>query len=164
MEKDIKLGRITAPVGIKGEVRVYPYTDDQTRFSDMEKLYAGGTELLIERVRYQKDMAVVKFRGVDSRNDAELLRGRELSLPRDEMYELDEDSYFVDDLVGIEVRDESGAPVGRLRSVTANPAHDLYEIEKPDDSSFLLPAVRAFVLDVDTENGVMTVRLIEGLG
>jgi 16S rRNA processing protein RimM len=163
MEKEIKLGRITAPVGIKGEVRVYPYTDDQTRFSDMEKVCVAGRELFIDHVRYQKDMAVIKFRGVSSRNDAELLRGKELSLPRDEMYELDEDSYFVDDLVGIEVRDETGALVGTLRSVTENPAHDLYEIEKPDGSSFLLPAVKAFVLDIDTENGVMTIRLIEGL-
>ena len=80
------------------------------------------------------------------------------------MYEMDEDSYLVDDLIGIRAVLEDGTPVGVLKSVLPNPAHDLYEIEKPDGSSFLLPAVKAFIVSVDTGAGIMTVRLIEGLG
>ena len=160
----IRLGRVTAPVGIKGEVRVYPYTDEQTRFSAVEKVYAGSRPLKIEKVSYRKDMVVLKFEGVNTRNDAEALRNAELALPREEMYEMDEDRYFVDDLIGIRVVLEDGSQVGVLKDIIENPAHDIYEIEKPDGSSFLLPAVKAFVLSVDTGAGLMTVRLIEGLG
>ena len=164
MKDMIGLGRVTAPVGIKGEVRVYPYTDEQARFSAVEKVYLGERALRIEKVRYQKDMVVLKLEGVDNRNAAEALRNAELSLPREEMYEMDEDSYLVDDLIGIRAVLEDGTPVGVLKSVLPNPAHDLYEIEKPDGSSFLLPAVKAFIVSVDTGAGIMTVRLIEGLG
>ncbi len=161
----IELGKITAPVGIKGELRVFPYTDEQTRFSAIEKLMAGGREYAVESVRYQKDMVVLKLKGVNDRNAAEALRGQILSLSRDDIWDNPGDTYFVKDLVGMSVVREDGTVVGTLSDVLENPANDLYEISPADPakSAFLLPAVKEFILDVDTENRVMTVRLIEGL-
>ena len=170
MNEPIRLGRITAPVGIKGEMRVYPYTDDMTRFSDIKKVLIEGREYPVSRARYQKDMVVLKLEGIDDRNAAETMRNKELLLDRKDLWEVPEDTYFIDDIMGIGVRSEDGSFKGFLTDVIQSPAHDLYEIspEGPDGSpnraaSFLLPAVKEFVISVDLSGRVMIVRLIEGM-
>ena len=159
----IKLGKITAPQGIKGEVRVYPYTDKPTRFSEIEAVLLNGRRCRIEKARYMKNMAILKLEGIDDRNAAEAVRNRELLLPREELWKQPEDTYFVDDLVGCAVVSEDGAPVGTLKTIHSRPAQDLYEIEKEDGSSFLLPAVKEFVKDVKTDEKIIVIHLIEGL-
>ena len=159
----IKLGKITAPQGIKGEVRVYPYTDKPTRFSEIEAVLLNGRRCRIEKARYMKNMAILKLEGIDDRNAAEAVRNRELLLPREELWKQPEDTYFVDDLVGCAVVSEDGAPVGTLKTVHSRPAQDLYEIEKEDGSSFLLPAVKEFVKDVKTDEKIIVIHLIDGL-
>ena len=159
----IKLGKITAPQGIKGEVRVYPYTDKPTRFSEIEAVLLNGRRCRIEKARYMKNMAILKLEGIDDRNAAEAVRNRELLLPREELWKQPEDTYFVDDLVGCAVVSEDGAPVGTLKTIHSRPAQDLYEIERADGSSFLLPAVKEFVRHVDVANRIITIHLIEGL-
>ena len=159
----IKLGKITAPQGIKGEVRVYPYTDKPTRFSEIEAVLLNGRRCRIEKARYMKNMAILKLEGIDDRNAAEAVRNRELLLPREELWKQPEDTYFVDDLVGCAVVSEDGAPVGTLKTIHSRPAQDLYEIERADGSSFLLPAVKEFVRHVDVANRIIIIHLIEGL-
>ena len=159
----IKLGKITAPQGIKGEVRVYPYTDQPTRFSEIEAVLRNGRRCRIEKARYMKNMAVLKLEGIDDRNAAEAMRNRELLLPREELWKQPEDTYFVDDLVGCAVVSEDGAPVGTLKTIHSRPAQDLYEIERADGSAFLLPAVKEFVKDVKTDEKIIVIHLIEGL-
>ena len=159
----IKLGKITAPQGIRGEVRVYPYTDKLTRFSEIEAVYLNGRRCRIRKVRYMKNMAVLKLEGIDDRNAAEAVRNQELMLPKEELWEQPEDTYFVDDLVGCSVVSEDGSPVGMLKAVHSRPAQDLYEIEKGDGSTFLLPAVKEFVRGVDIGNKTIKIHMIEGL-
>ena len=159
----IKLGKITAPQGIKGEVRVYPYTDKPTRFSEIEAVLLNGRRCRIEKARYMKNMAILKLEGIDDRNAAEAVRNRELRLPREELWKQPEDTYFVDDLVGCAVVSEDGAPVGTLKTIHSRPAQDLYEIEREDGSSFLLPAVKEFIKDVKTDEKIIVIHLIEGL-
>ena len=159
----IKLGQVTAPVGIKGEIRVYPYLE-QTRFSDIRKLSVEGLgDRKIEKIRPDKNLLVIKLEGISDRNAAELLRGKLLYLAEGEKLDLGEDTYLVDDLKGLEVVDEQGTAIGKLKEVHSRPAQDLYEIETAEGKSFLLPAVRAFVLKVDTAAGKITVRLPEGI-
>ena len=159
----IKLGKITAPQGIRGEVRVYPYTDRPTRFSEIEAVLLQGRRRRIENARYMKNMAVLKLEGIDDRTAAEAVRNQELLLAREDLWEQPEDTYFVDDLVGCRVVSEDGTPVGTLRAILSRPAQDLYEIEKEDGSAFLLPAVKEFVRSVDVGNKIITIHLIEGL-
>ena len=159
----IKLGKITAPQGIKGEVRVYPYTDKPTRFSEIEAVLLDGRRCRIEKARYMKNMAILKLEGIDDRNAAEAMRNRELLLPREELWQQPEDTYFVDDLVGCAVVSEDGAPVGTLKTIHSRPAQDLYEVEREDGSSFLLPAVKEFIKDVKTDEKIIVIHLIEGL-
>ena len=165
MQELIKLGKITAPVGIKGEFRVYPYTDDKTRFSDIKKLVLAGKDYEVERATYRNnDMVVLKLKGIDDRNTSETLRGLELFLRKEDLWEVPEDTYFVEDILGIRVLDEEGKEIGILKDIIQNPAHDLYEIETPEGKSFLVPAVKEFVRRVDVDAKLMVLHLIEGMG
>ncbi|MCF0151084.1 MAG: 16S rRNA processing protein RimM [Firmicutes bacterium] len=160
----IKLGRITAPVGIKGELRVYPYTDDMTRFSDIKSLLLDGQDRTIQKARYQKNMVILKLSGIDDRNTAELHINKELFLRREDLWEIPEDTYFVDDIMGIRVVSEDGAFEGTLTAILPNPAHDLYQITPAKEGApFVVPAVKEFIRKVDLTEGVMTVKLIEGM-
>ena len=159
----IKLGKITAPQGIKGEVRVYPYTDELTRFSEIEAVLLDGQKRKIQNARYMKNMAVLKLEGVDDRNMAENLRNKELLLAKEDLWEQPEDTYFIDDLVGCDVVSEDGDSVGTLKNIISRPAQDLYEIKRADGSTFLLPAVKEFIKNVDLDNKTITIHLINGL-
>ena len=159
----IKLGKITAPQGIKGEVRVYPYTDELTRFSEIEAVLLDGQKRKIQNARYMKNMAVLKLEGIDDRNMAESLRNKELLLAKEDLWEQPEDTYFIDDLLGCSVDSEDGSSVGTLKNIISRPAQDLYEIERADGSTFLLPAVKEFIKNVDLDNKTITIHLINGL-
>lgn len=159
----IKLGKVTAPQGIKGEVRVYPYTDEPTRFSEIEGVLLDGQKRKIQKVRYMKNMAVLKLEGIDDRNAAEAIRGKELLLAKEDLWEQPVDTYFIDDLLGCRVASEDGSSVGTLKNIISRPAQDLYEIERPDGSTFLLPAVKEFIKNVDLDNRIITIHLINGL-
>ena len=163
MENIIKIGKITAAVGIKGEVRVYPYTDTPERFKQTKEIILNGRTVSVESARVMKNMAVVKLAGVNDRNAAEALQNTELFLERDRLWKMPEDTYFNDDLCRCTVLREDGTALGKLTRIVANPGHDLYEITKDDGKSFLLPAVKEFVKKVDIEAGLVTVHLIEGL-
>ncbi len=159
----IALGRITAPVGIKGELRVYPYLD-HARFSDVSKVVVEGVgECDLQSFRANGKMLVVKLSCSSDRNTAETLRNLEIFLPEGQNLDLGDDTYYVDDLVGLKLVAEDGTFVGTLKEVHSRPAQDLYEVEKPDGGTFLLPAVKQFVLDVDKAGGTMKVMIPEGL-
>ncbi len=159
----IKVGKITTAVGIKGEVKVYPYTDDSERFEELESVYAGDDVMDIDMVRYQKNLVILKFKGVDDRNAAEALRDRYLTIDRSELRELDEDEYFIFDLIGLEAVDREGNHIGVVSDVIQNTAQDLYEIKKDDGSKYLVPAVYEIVTDIDINSGIMKIDPIDGL-
>ncbi len=163
MNDRIKVGKITTAVGIKGEVKVYPYTDDPERFEELESVYAGDDVMKIDKVRYQKNLVILKFNGVNDRNAAEALRDRFLTIDRSDLRELDEDEYFIFDLIGLEAVDQEGVHIGEVTDVIQNTAQDLYEIKMDDGRKYLVPAVYEIVTDIDIENGIMKINPIEGL-
>ena len=163
MLKRFKLGQIVNAVGLKGESKVYPYTDYKERFEELDSLYIENTVYKIEKVRYMGEMAIVKFAGVSDRNAAEALKGKYLYIDRENARELGEDEYFVPDLIGLEVKDEAGQVIGTLCDVIQNSAQDVYEIKMPEGKTFMIPAVGEFILKVDMDNREMIVRLIEGM-
>ena len=163
MEK-VQIGQITAPVGIKGEIRVFPYTDRESRFSDIKKVYVGEGDLeyTIRKVRFDKGMAIILFDEIVDRNAAEKLRGKILYVSKDD-YKLDDDSYFLDDLIGITVQSEEGSVLGVLKDVIQYSYQDIYQVEKPDGKTFLVPAVKEFISKIDTKKKIMTIHVIDGL-
>ena len=158
-----KLGQIVNAVGLKGENRVYPYTDYKERFEELKQLYIEDEIYEIEKVRYMGQMVIIKFVGISDRNAAEALKGKYLYIDRENARKLDEDEYFVADLIGMKVQDEAGNPVGTLSDVIQNTAQDVYEIELPEGKKFMIPAVGEFILDVDMDSRIMVVKLIEGM-
>ena len=108
-------------------------------------------------------MVIIKFVGISDRNAAEALKGKYLYIDRENARKLDEDEYFVADLIGMKVQDGAGNPVGMLSDVIQNTAQDVYEIELPDGKKFMIPAVGEFILDVDMDSRIMVVKLIEGM-
>ena len=161
--KRFKIGHITAPVGIRGEVRVFSYADSISRFSEIEEIYLGeGNDVhRIERSRKDKDMVVLKLSGIDDRNTSETLRGVNLYVDRDK-YLLEEDSYFTDDLLDCEVFSDNGEDIGKLAEVLQYSAHDIYRIKRPDGKDILIPAVKEFIKSVDVDQKKITVHLIDG--
>lgn len=161
----VKLGQITAPVGIKGEVKVFPYVDDLSRFYDITDVFVGENEDMfsVEKIRFDKGMAVIKFKEVPDRNCAELQRNKYLYLNKED-YDLEEDQYFLDELIGCKVISQDGEVLGVLSSVLQNTTiQDTYEIKKPDGKTFLVPAVKEFIRNIDLANKTITITLIEGL-
>ncbi len=160
----VRIGQITAPVGIKGEVRVFPYTDRESRFSDIEKVFVGeGNDVYtIQKVRFDKGMVVIKFKEVNDRNTSETLRSRNLYVEKDK-YLLDEDSYFLDDLIGCSVFSEDAVLLGSLKEVIQNTSQDVYVIAKADGKTFMVPAVKEFIRLVDIEEKKIVIHVIGGL-
>ena len=160
----VKIGHITAPVGIRGEIRVFPYTDRESRFYDMKKIYVGegDDQYTVESVRFNKGMVVIKFREVSDRNTSESLRGRNLYVDRDQ-YLLEEGSYFLDDLMKCSVFSDDDTFLGKMVDVIQNSYQDIYVIEKEDGKSFLVPAVKEFIKAVDISDKKIVIHLIDGL-
>ena len=166
MEDLLKVGVITTTHGVRGEVKVYP-TTDADRFMDLEYvLLDTGREkrkLEIENVKYFKNLVILKFRGIDNINDIEMYKQRELWVPREEAQELDEDEYYIADLIGMEVVLEDGSRFGTLKDVMETGANDVYAVKTPEGKEILLPAIRDCILDVNVDEKRMTVHVMEGL-
>jgi 16S rRNA processing protein RimM len=158
MEDLLKVGVITTTHGIRGEVKVYP-TTDADRFLDLEYvLLDTGREkrkLEIENVKYFKNLVILKFRGIDN---IEMYKKRELWIPREEAQELEEDEYYIADLIGMDVVLEDGSKFGTLKDVMETGANDVYVVEDAKGEEILLPAIRECILDVDVEKNVMTMK------
>ena len=150
MEKQLLIGQITKPQGVRGEVKVKPYTDSAEDFIGLKRVFIDGTEYKILSVRCAPDAVFLNLRGVADRNAAELLRGKELVIPRDEAPELEEGVYYIADILGSEVVTEEGEVLGKLIDVKQAQT-DIYTIEK-DGKEILFPVAEGVVLSVDPEN------------
>ena len=167
MEDLLKVGVITTTHGVRGEVKVYPTTDEPERFLDLEYvLLDTGKELRrldIKNVRFFKNLVILKFDGIDNINDIEKYKGRDLWIPREEAQELDEDEYYIADLLGMKVLLEEGSEFGTLKNVMETGANDVYIVDSVEHGEVLLPAIKECILDVDIETNTMTVHLMKGL-
>lgn len=167
MEDLLKVGVITTTHGVRGEVKVYPTTDEPERFLELDYvLLDTGREKLhldIQNVKFFKNLVILKFKGVDNINDIEKYKGCDLWIPREEGQELGEDEYYIADLLGISVVLEDGTVFGTLKDVMETGANDVYVVETKDGKEVLLPAIHECILDVNLEENTMTVHLMKGL-
>ena len=167
MEDLLQVGIITSTHGVRGEVKVYPTTDDPRRFRRLKEVVLDtGREKLnleIEGVKFFKQFVILKFKGLDNINDIEKYRQKSLYVTRKNAVRLQRDEYFIADLIGLKVQDEDGTELGTVKDVIETGANDVYEVEMPDGRSLLLPAIKQCILNVDVENGMMQVHVLEGL-
>ena len=167
MEDLLQVGIITSTHGVRGEVKVYPTTDDPRRFRRLKEVVLDtGKEKLnleIEGVKFFKQFVILKFKGLDNINDIEKYRQKSLYVTRKNAVRLQKDEYFIADLIGLTVQDENGKELGKVKDVIETGANDVYEVEMADGRSLLLPAIKQCILNVDVENGTMQVHVLEGL-
>ena len=167
MEQLLQVGVITQTHGVHGEVKVFPTTDDPERFLDLEYVFLDtGREkkkLTIQSVKFFKQFVILKFKGINNINDIEKYKRCPLMVDRENAVELEEDEYFIADMIGMEVFTEDGEIFGTLKDVIETGANDVYIINSKKHGEVLIPAIKECILDVNVKEGKMLVRLMEGL-
>lgn len=159
MSKTVRVAQIVGPFGIKGQVKLKLLTDFPERFEAGRRLRLADEWVTIEESLVHKNQLVVRLTGVNDRTDAERLQWSYLEALADERPELeDDDEYFTEDLIGLEVVTTDGRSLGKVDRVDAYPAHDVLVV-----GNILIPAVKAFVHDIDFDEETITVQLIPGM-
>lgn len=162
----IRIGQITSPHGVHGQVKVFPLTDFPERFQTLRQVLLG-TDARPVAVAYKgtlKNLIILQVEGVTDRDGAERLRQQYLQVPMAEVHPLPEGHYYTWDLIGLAAVDPSGAPLGRLVAVDrSSPVHDLYLIETGPNRRAMVPAVREFVKAIDLQRGQIVIQPIPGL-
>ena len=149
------VGKIINTHGIKGEMKIYPLTDDIERFSDFKKVYIGDSkiEVNLKSVRYHKDFPIVRFNGIDDINQILHYIDQYIYIDDKDRIILPEDSYFIYDLIGCEVFDIDKKKIGYIDDVLQNLSNDVYVVkDKSKNKEYLIPAVNEFIKDVDIDN------------
>jgi 16S rRNA processing protein RimM len=158
----ITIGKIVAPHGVRGDVRVIPLTDFPQRFNGLKKvLLEDGKALTVEESRPNKQQFLLKFRGYDDRDKVEPLRGKLLKVTREELTELPEGHYYTFDIIGLDVFDESGVFIGVVKDILATGANDVYIAEKENAQPILIPAIKDVVKAIDLAGKRIIVKLQE---
>ena len=159
----ITIGRVGAPQGIHGELRVIPLTDFPERFEGLKEIMVGDELLHVESVRYHKQFVLMRFREYAVREDARALTGRLLTVAREDAAPLGEGEFYTFDIIGLHVFDMAGAELGVVENVLRTGANDVYQVRGKDGKELLIPALKAVVKEIDVKDGRMTVELPEVL-
>ena len=167
MVSRFRVGVIAGTHGLRGEVKVFPTTDEPARFLDLEKviLDTGREErtLKIRSVKFFKKFVILGFEGMDRIEDVEKLKGSELLIGREDAIPLEEGEYFIPDLIGLKVVTDDGRELGVIKDVIETGANNVYDVQDDNGKRTLIPAIPQCILDVRLEEGDMTVHLLPGL-
>lgn len=162
-----EIGQIVNTFGIKGMVKVNPFTDDISQFEEMETILVDKKgslmEMQIEEVKYSKNQVLLKLKGIETVNDAEKYRNCYLKLPREKARKLPKNTYFIADLIGLEVYTEEGKLLGKVDDIYNTGASDIYVIKDELGKQILLPAIKDVIKQIDLEQEKIVVHLLDGL-
>ena len=159
----IDFGKITSTHGIKGEIKIYPYTDDVDNILNLKKLYINKEEYKINSIKFHKNMFIVKLNGINTIEQAEKFRNVLVQREISDEEVLEEDTYYVKDLIGLNVFLEDETLFGKVKDVFQTGANDVYVIETPDSKEVLIPAIKSVVKSVCIVENKMVIELMEGL-
>lgn len=167
MAKYLEIGQIVNTFGIKGMVKVKPFTDDIEQFEKLKKIYVktknSKKEYEIEQVKYHKNLVLIKFKGINKIEEAEILKGNYLIRDRENEEPLEEGTYYIVDLLGLEVFEEDGNLLGNVEDIYNTGSNDIYVVKNELGKQILLPAIADVIKKIDLENKKITVHLIKGL-
>ena len=167
MNKYLELGQIVNVKGLKGEVKVNSFTDDNTKFERIPKVFLKRKETLkeyeIEKVGYSKNQVIIKFKNVDTVEEAEILRNSYIVVDREIFGELPEGVYYIADLIGLDVFTESNEYLGKVDDIFSTGSNDVYVVKDELGKQKLLPGIDEVIKQIDLESGKIIVNLIEGL-
>lgn len=167
MEKYLEIGQIVNTFGIKGQVKIVPFTDDITRFDELKEIYVEKKNELklfqIEQVNYKKNMVILKLKGIETVEEAEKLRNCYLKIDRKDAKKLPKDTYFIVDLLGLNIYTDEGKLLGKVDDIYNAGSSDIYVVKDELGKQILLPAIKDVLKEVDLENQKIIVHLIKGL-
>lgn len=167
MQEYFEIGQIVNTSGLKGIVKVNPFTDDVSRFEEIKKVFIEKnkelTEYEIEEVRFHKNQVLIKFKNIDSIEEAEKFRNCYIKISRKDAKKLPEDTYFIVDLIDTNVYLENDEYVGKIIDVFSTGSNDVYVIKREENTDLLIPAIKDVVKKVDIKNKKMIINLIKGL-
>lgn len=167
MDNLLEIGQIVNSYGIKGFLKVVPFTDDEHRYSDLKTIYIEKNKKLekmeIEEVKYHKNLVLLKLKGIDDINCTEQYKNCYIKIDRKDAVKLPEDTYFIVDLIGIEVYTDEEKKLGDLIDVFPTGSNDVYVVKDELGKQVLLPAIGEVIKSVDIKNKKMVVHIIEGL-
>ncbi len=167
MEDYLQVGVITKAHGVRGEVAVFPTTDDPKRFKKLKTVLLESKkerkQVKITSVKFVKNLVVLKLEGIDDRDTAETYRQAGLFVTREQAVPLSEDEWFIADMYGLAVSTDEGEALGVLDDVLQTGANDVYVVKTPEGKEILIPALKQCILDVNMEARTMTVHLLPGL-
>ena len=167
MEKYFRVGVIANTHGVRGEVKVYPTTDDINRFKKLKKcILDTGKEYIdlnVESVKFFKNMVILKFKEYNNINDIECYKGKDILVSRDNAVKLEKGEYYIADILGAKVILEDGSEFGVLEDVMQTGANDVYVVKTLDNKEVLLPKIDECVKKLEIENKIVTVHIMKGL-
>ena len=167
MQEYFEVGQIVNTFGVKGFLKVKPFTDDVERFEELKKVYIFNKQKLeeveIEEVKYQKDMVLLKVKGIDDLTKAESVKGCYLKIDRKHAKKLPKDTYFIADLLGLDVYSDENKHLGKLDDIFKTGANDVYVVKDELGKQILLPSIPDVIKEIDLENGKIIVHLLKGL-
>lgn len=163
----IEVGKIVNTHGLRGDVKVIAWMDYPEDFEQLTTVYIKTRtemkKLTVKNVKYQKNNLIVSFDELKDINEAEPFKNSVLYADRDELGELPEGVHYIVDLIGLDVVNEDGEKIGVLADVFNTGANDIYDVKREGKKNLLLPVIDDVVKSIDTENGVITVHVMEGL-
>lgn len=167
MQEYLEIGQIVNIFGIKGMVKIKPFTDDITRFDDLKNVYVENNNSKkiyeIEQVKYHKDMVLIKFKGIDSPEEADLLRNYYLKVKREDEPKIDEGTYYIVDLIGLDVYSDEGKLLGKLDDIFNTGSNDIYVVKDELGKQLLLPAISEVVKEINLKEKKVVVHILNGL-
>lgn len=156
MENLLIVGEIINTHGLRGEMKVMPLTDDMRRFDYLEDVILKGKKVKVEGVKYFKDKVILKLEGINTIEEAEKLKRTYLEIKRENAIELEEDEYFIVDLVGCTVVDTDGFEYGKIKDVIQTPSNDVYWVQ--GNKEILIPVLKDIVLDINIDDKLITIK------
>ena len=167
MEEYFEIGQIVNTSGLKGEIKVKPFTDDITKFNNFKTIYVSIKKELkefeIEKVRFSKNMVFLKLKGIDTIEEAENYRNLYLKRKRDKNEKLEKDTYYIVDLIGCRVYTDEQKDLGEVVDIFSTGSNDVYVVKDELGKQVLLPAIKDVIKNVDIENKKIVAHLLEGL-
>lgn len=167
MQEYLELGQIVNTKGLKGEVKLNSFAEDDGVFETLDKVYLKKktqmVEKQIEKVGYSKNQVILKFKGCDSIEEAETLRDTYLLVKRSDLGELPEGVYYIADLIGLDVYTDEGEMLGKVDDIYSTDANDIYVVKDELGKQKLLPGIPDVIKETNLEDGKIIVHLIEGL-
>ena len=161
--KKINIGKVVTTHGVRGDIKVYPHTNVEDMFDELKKIYIGEAEYKILSVKYGKGCPVLNIDGLNTTNDAQKLIGSQVFADEISLPKLEEDNFYLKDIIGCAAIDEQGEEFGKITDVIFTGANDVYEITAENDRKILVPAVKEFILDVNIKDKKIMVKLIQGM-